>query len=72
MELNKAVKAAIAQNKKLEDIVTKEGGRLVSTSIQLPDRVKNWVGNDTLPNQVKDTYEEMTQGKPHGEILGGK
>ena len=60
VELNKAVKAAVAQNKKLEDI-----------SIQLPDSVKNWVG-PSLKNQVKDAYEEMTQGKPHGEILGGK
>ncbi|MBI3695200.1 MAG: MBL fold metallo-hydrolase [Acidobacteria bacterium] len=60
VELNKAVKAAVAQNKKLEDI-----------SIELPDSVKNWVG-PSLKNQVKDAYEEMTQGKPHGEILGGR
>ena len=60
VELNKAVKAAVAQNKKLEDI-----------SIQLPDSVNNWVG-PSLKNQVKDAYEEITQGKPHGEILGGK
>jgi hypothetical protein len=25
-----------------------------------------------LPTQVKGTYEELTQGKPHGEIPGGK
>jgi hypothetical protein len=39
--------------------------------LQLPDNVKNWVG-DGLFQQVKDAYEEITQGKPHGEILGGK
>jgi hypothetical protein len=25
-----------------------------------------------LPTQVQDIYEEITQGKPHGEIGGGK
>jgi hypothetical protein len=25
-----------------------------------------------LAAQVKDTYEEITQRKPHGEIQGGK
>ncbi len=71
VELTKAVKAEIAQKKKLEDILKKEGPKVVSVSIQMPDSVKNWVG-DGLGNQVKDTYEELTQGKPHGEILGGK
>lgn len=61
-ELHKGVKSAIDQGKKLEDI---------KTSLQLPDSVKNWVG-PSLAAQVKDTYEEITQNKPHGEILGGK
>src|SRR5262249_33637500 len=71
IELTKAVKAEIAQNKKLEDILKKEGPKVVSMSIQLPDSVKSWVG-DMLANQVKNTYEELTLGKPSGEILGGK
>src|SRR5262249_1063835 len=71
IELTKAVRAEIAQNRKLEDILKKEGPKMVSTSIHLPENVKNWVG-DGLANQVKDAYEELTQGKPHGEILGGK
>jgi len=61
-ELNKAVRAAISEGKKLEDI---------QASLQLPDAVKNWVG-DPLKNQIKDAYEEITQKKPHGEIMGGK
>jgi cyclase len=61
-ELYKAVQSAIGQGKKLED---------VKTSVQLPDSVKNWVG-PSLATQVQHTYEEITQGKPHGEILGGK
>jgi hypothetical protein len=27
---------------------------------------------DVLPTQVKDAYEEIKQGRPHGEIVGGK
>lgn len=59
--LHKAVKDGVAQGKKLEDL----------KNVQLPDNVKNWVG-DFLPGQIKDTYEEITQGKPHGEIKSGK
>jgi cyclase len=61
-ELHKAVKSAIGQGKKVEDI---------QASLQLPDSVKNWVG-PSLKAQVQDAYDEITQGKPHGEILGGK
>ena len=40
-------------------------------TVPLPDNVKNWVG-DSLRAQIKDTYEEITQKKPHGEIKSGK
>ena len=66
-ELHAAVQAAVKQGKKLDDIVKKQGDKLVSTSIQLPAGVKNWVG-DGLPDQVRDTYDEITQHKPHGDI----
>jgi hypothetical protein len=39
----------------------------VSTSITVPDHVKNRVG-PFLALQVKDTYEEITQKKPHGDL----
>jgi cyclase len=61
VELYKAVKAGVDQGKKPEDLA----------KLQLPDSVKNWVG-DVLPTQVKDAYEEIKQGRPHGEIVGGK
>jgi glyoxylase-like metal-dependent hydrolase (beta-lactamase superfamily II) len=61
-ELQKAVKGAIDSGKKAEELMA---------NIQMPETVKNWTG-DGLPRQLKDVYEEMTQGKPHGEILGGK
>jgi cyclase len=70
-ELNRAVRTAVRQHKKLADLVKMDGPRLVATSIHLSPAVSNWVG-DSLPTQVQDTYEEITQGKPHGEILGGK
>ena len=72
-ELNKAVATAIKQGKKLEEIVppgTKQVyGNVVpaATSITLPDNVRNWVG-DFLPAQVRDTFEEITQKKPHGDL----
>jgi cyclase len=61
LELRKAVQSAVDQGKKPADLA----------KLQLPDSVKNWVGDD-LAGQAKDAYEEITQGKPHGEILGGK
>jgi len=61
VELRKAVKSAVDQGGKPADLA----------KLQLPDSVRNWVG-DGLPQQAKDAYEEITQGKPHGEILGGK
>jgi hypothetical protein len=39
--------------------------------VDLPDNVKKWVGS-SLKGQIKDTYEEITQKKPHGEIKSGK
>jgi glyoxylase-like metal-dependent hydrolase (beta-lactamase superfamily II) len=72
-ELHKTVENVIKQGKKLEDIVppgtmTMFGLVLpASTSVTLPNSVKNWVGA-FLPAQVKDTYEEITQKKPHGDL----
>jgi cyclase len=64
--LRKAVLAAIDQGKKLDEIVTKDGEKQ-STSIQLAEGVKNWVGPG-LAAQVRDAYEEIAQNKPHGDI----
>jgi cyclase len=59
--LHKAVKDAIAHGKKLDDLA----------SLDLPDSVKNWVG-PSLKGQIKDTYAEILQGKPAGEIKSGR
>jgi glyoxylase-like metal-dependent hydrolase (beta-lactamase superfamily II) len=70
LELYKAVDAAVKQGKTLDQLVTSKDGRPQSTTIQLPASVQHFVSMQTwkLPTQVQDLYEEITQGKPHGEI----
>jgi len=58
VELHNAVKTAVDQGKPAEGL---------EASLTLPESVKHWVG-DTLKSQVKDTYEEIKQGKPHGDL----
>ena len=70
-ELMAAVRQAVRDGRKLEDLVTLKDGRPTATSVQLPESVRNWVG-DSLPAQLQHAFEEITQRKPHGEILGGK
>ena len=72
VELRKAVAARVKSGKKLTDLVTTGAGGAKTANVELPAAVKNWVGGDTLPAQVQDAFEEITQGKPHGEIVGGK
>jgi glyoxylase-like metal-dependent hydrolase (beta-lactamase superfamily II) len=67
VELQKAVQAAVSQRKKLEDIVTMRGDNPVATSIVLPPSVQHWVGGG-LAKEVKNQYDEITQGKPAGEL----
>ena len=70
-ELEKAVREAVKSGKTLEDLVVKDGDKLTGARIQLPESVKNWVG-DFFPGQIEVVYKEITLGKPHGEISGGK
>ncbi len=67
LELTKAVGTAQKAGKKVEDLVTMKGGKATATSVKLPDSVKNWVG-DFMPDQVRDTFEELKQGKPRGDL----
>lgn len=67
VELHKAVQAAVASGKKLNDLVKITNGKQMAT-ISLPDGVKNWVSADSLPDQVKDAYNEVTTGKPAGDL----
>jgi cyclase len=81
--LYKAVDAAIKSGKTLDQLVTLQNGRAVATTLQLPARLTElYVFKPTpnlaawavsrFPTQVYYTYEEITQGKPYGEIAGGK
>jgi cyclase len=81
-ELYKAVETAVKQGKTLEQIVTMKDGKPVATSIELSAAVadvyiyhgpilKPWQAT-RFATQVRNTYEEITQGKPYGEIVGGK
>jgi cyclase len=78
VELRKRVSDAVKSGKKLEDLVKKEGDKITGTSIKLPASVHNWVSSNplfdsvSLPTQVEGVYKEITQGKPLGEIVGGK
>lgn len=64
--LRERVGAAVKQGKKLDELVQREGNRS-TTTLQMPDNVKNWVGPD-LPSQVRDAYSEITQKKPAGDL----
>lgn len=72
-ELHYTVANAIQQRRKLTDLVppgtTMVYGNVVpsTTTVTLPPFVRKWVG-DFLPAQVRDTYDEITQKKPHGDL----
>jgi glyoxylase-like metal-dependent hydrolase (beta-lactamase superfamily II) len=70
-EIYDTVKNEIRAGKKLEDLVTMKEGQPVTAKLRLSDGVQHWVGA-FYPGQIRDIYEEITQGKPHGEITGGK
>lgn len=78
VELLQGVKTAIKSGKRAEDLVQKEGGKYVSTPIKLSAKVQNWISSKplfdevALPAQVEAVFRELTLGKPHGEIVGGK
>jgi hypothetical protein len=58
-ELYKSVKAGIDQGKKVEDL---------QASVQLPAGVSEWVSERSLKGQIKDAFDEITQGKPRGDL----
>jgi glyoxylase-like metal-dependent hydrolase (beta-lactamase superfamily II) len=66
-ELRKAVEAEIAKGRKLEELVQTKAGQPSSTSVKLPDSVKNWVGK-SFAAQVNDMYLELTKKQPRGSL----
>src|SRR5581483_4387574 len=65
------VKKEMANGKRLEDLVEMKDGQAVKAKLQLPESVAHWVGS-FYPGQIYDIYQEISQGKPRGEITGGK
>jgi cyclase len=70
-EIYKTVKKEMGAGKKLEDLVEMKDGQPVTAKLRLSGSVQHWVGS-FYPGQIKDIYDEITQGKPRGEITGGK
>jgi cyclase len=66
-ELLAAVKSEINKGRKLEQVVVFEGKNAKSTSIQLSDAVRKWVGPD-FPGQVAVAYKEISEKKPAGDL----
>ena len=58
-ELHKAVQEGISQGKSVEDL---------QASVKLPAGVDEWVGENSLKQQIADTYREIKEGKPRGEL----
>jgi glyoxylase-like metal-dependent hydrolase (beta-lactamase superfamily II) len=58
-ELMKSVKAGVDSGKKVEEL---------QASLKMPDSVSAWVSERSLKGQVKDAYDEITQGKPRGDL----
>jgi hypothetical protein len=65
------VKKEMEQGKKLEDLVEMKDGQPVKAKLELPAGVQHWVGS-FYPGQIADIHREITEGKPRGEITGGK
>jgi glyoxylase-like metal-dependent hydrolase (beta-lactamase superfamily II) len=58
-ELHNAVKAGVDRGRKLEEL---------QASVQLPQAVSAWVSERSLKTQIKDAFDEITQGKPRGDL----
>lgn len=70
-EISNAVETAFKQKKDISEVVTVENGAGVRTTVKLSSAVQNWVG-DRFAEQIRVRWAELAEGKPHGEILGGK
>lgn len=66
-ELYAAVQKAQKSGKKIDDLIQRDGTKLTGTSVTLSPAVQNWA-SEGLAAKVKDTYEEIAGGKPHGDL----
>jgi hypothetical protein len=49
----------VDQGKKLEEL---------QAGVRLPPAVSTWESERSLKTQIKDAFEEITQGKPRGDL----
>ena len=40
----------------------------LQASVKLPEVVSPWVGEALLKRQIKDAYDEISQGEPRGDL----
>ena len=66
-----AVEVEIHRGKTLVHLVKFDKGVPVATSLQLPEGLSDWVRH-LFPGQVHMVYEEIRQGKPHGDIAADR
>jgi hypothetical protein len=80
--LYQTVKDAVNAGRKLDSLVTtNQDGRPIFTTVKLPpEMMETYVFHGPnlaiwqiarFPTQVRNTYEEIVQGKPYGVIAGG-
>jgi len=67
LQLRKTVNSAVTQGRSLNELVKFENGQPKSTTITLPAANQKWVGS-SFASQVRDAFEEISQGKPHGDL----
>ena len=65
-----AVEVDMRRGKTLVDLVKFDKGVPVAASLRLPEDLSDWVGH-LFPGQVHMIYEEISQGKPHGDLVAG-
>jgi glyoxylase-like metal-dependent hydrolase (beta-lactamase superfamily II) len=58
-ELYQAVRKGVERGASLEEI---------QAGLKLPSGVQAWVKEDSLKRQTADVYQEITQGKPRGDL----
>ena len=58
-ELYKAVKEGVDRHQSAEAL---------QASIRLPSAVDNWVAENSLKTQIQDAFDEISQGKPRGDL----
>ncbi|MCY4584811.1 MAG: hypothetical protein OXB98_02115 [Bryobacterales bacterium] len=66
--IHQAVEVEMMRGKTLVDLVQFDEGVPVAASLRLPPDLNEWVGH-RFPGQVHMIYEEISQGKPHGDIV---